>query len=90
MGGKLGTLFARAGHEVVFSYARSNEKRRNSEDGRIARLFQAPEPAYLKEFGLPALAAYCEFWSMRPSSRDLAYSLRNLFDAGAVSVFQDR
>jgi 8-hydroxy-5-deazaflavin:NADPH oxidoreductase len=26
MGGKLGTLFARAGHEVVFSYARSTEK----------------------------------------------------------------
>jgi predicted dinucleotide-binding enzyme len=26
MGGKLGTLFARAGHEVVFSYARSMEK----------------------------------------------------------------
>ena len=26
MGGKLGTLFARTGHEVVFSYARSNEK----------------------------------------------------------------
>src|SRR3982751_1204542 len=26
MGGKLGTLFARAGHEVVFSYARSHEK----------------------------------------------------------------
>ena len=26
MGGKLGTLFARAGHEVVFSYARSNDK----------------------------------------------------------------
>ncbi len=26
MGGKLGTLFARAGHEVVFSYARSREK----------------------------------------------------------------
>ena len=26
MGGKLGTLFARAGHEVVFSYARSAEK----------------------------------------------------------------
>jgi 8-hydroxy-5-deazaflavin:NADPH oxidoreductase len=25
MGGKLGTLFARAGHEVVFSYARSQE-----------------------------------------------------------------
>jgi 8-hydroxy-5-deazaflavin:NADPH oxidoreductase len=26
MGGKLGTLFARAGHAVVFSYARSQEK----------------------------------------------------------------
>jgi len=26
MGGKLGTLVARAGHEVVFSYARSKEK----------------------------------------------------------------
>jgi predicted dinucleotide-binding enzyme len=26
MGGKLGTLFARAGHEVVFSYARSLQK----------------------------------------------------------------
>jgi 8-hydroxy-5-deazaflavin:NADPH oxidoreductase len=26
MGGKLGTIFARAGHEVMFSYARSKEK----------------------------------------------------------------
>ncbi len=26
MGSKLGTIFARAGHEVVFSYARSNDK----------------------------------------------------------------
>ena len=26
MGGKLGTLFARTGHAVVFSYARSEEK----------------------------------------------------------------
>src|SRR5579864_5085169 len=26
MGAKLGTIFARAGHEVIFSYARSNEK----------------------------------------------------------------
>ncbi len=26
MGGKLGTLFARAGHDVVFSYARSHQK----------------------------------------------------------------
>src|ERR1700758_1109513 len=28
MGGKLGTIFARAGHEVVFSYARSDQKLR--------------------------------------------------------------
>lgn len=28
MGGKLGTLFARAGHDVVFSYARSEQKLR--------------------------------------------------------------
>ena len=26
MGGKLGTIFARAGHDVIFSYARSGEK----------------------------------------------------------------
>ncbi len=26
MGGKLGVLFARAGHDVVFSYARSHPK----------------------------------------------------------------
>jgi predicted dinucleotide-binding enzyme len=27
MGGKLETIFVRAGHEAVFSYARSNDKR---------------------------------------------------------------
>jgi predicted dinucleotide-binding enzyme len=27
MGGKLGTIFGRAGHEVVFSYARPQLKR---------------------------------------------------------------
>src|SRR5712691_512381 len=39
MGGKLGTIFARAGHEVVFSYARSEEKlKRLARDaGRNAR-----------------------------------------------------
>src|SRR2546423_1342993 len=26
MGGKLGTIFARAGHEVIFSYARGKDK----------------------------------------------------------------
>ena len=39
MGGKLGTLFARAGHEVVFSYARSRDKLEHlaREAGGIAR-----------------------------------------------------
>lgn len=39
MGGKLGTIFARAGHEVVFSYSRSQKKleRLAREAGRNAR-----------------------------------------------------
>jgi predicted dinucleotide-binding enzyme len=39
MGGKLGTLFARAGHEVAFSYARSQKKleRLAREAGKSAR-----------------------------------------------------
>jgi 8-hydroxy-5-deazaflavin:NADPH oxidoreductase len=39
MGGKLGTLFARAGHDVVFSYARSEQKLRwlAREAGKNAR-----------------------------------------------------
>ena len=39
MGGKLGTIFARAGHDVVFSYARSERKLRRlaREAGRNAR-----------------------------------------------------
>ena len=47
MGGKLGTLFARAGHGVVFSYARSDQKLK-----RLAR--QAAENA---RAGTPADAA---------------------------------
>src|SRR6059058_939115 len=47
MGGKLGTLFARAGHDVVFSYARSEEKLK-----RLAREAQGNARA-----GTPADAA---------------------------------
>lgn len=47
MGGKLGTLFARAGHEVVFSYARSDRKLK-----RLAREAQGNARA-----GTPAEAA---------------------------------
>lgn len=50
MGGKLGTLFARAGHEVVFSYARSKEKlkklaRDASADARAGTPAEAAEAA---------------------------------------------
>ena len=40
MGAKLGTIFARAGHEVVFSYARSEQKlkRLASEAGKNAKV----------------------------------------------------
>jgi 8-hydroxy-5-deazaflavin:NADPH oxidoreductase len=47
MGGKLGTLFARAGHPVVFSYARSARK--------LARLARAAGPR--ASAGTPAEAA---------------------------------
>src|SRR5262249_27019649 len=40
MGGKLGTIFARAGHEVVFSYARSEQKLK-----RLARDALAANPS---------------------------------------------
>jgi len=36
MGGKLGTLFARAGHDVTFSYARTEQKLK-----RLARQAEA-------------------------------------------------
>src|SRR3989442_771148 len=47
MGGKLGTIFARAGHEVVFSYARSEQKlkRLARAAGRRARGGTPPRPA---------------------------------------------
>jgi predicted dinucleotide-binding enzyme len=47
MGGKLGTIFARAGHDVVFSYARSERKLK-----RLARDAQGNARA-----GTPADAA---------------------------------
>ncbi len=47
MGGKLGTLFARAGHDVVFSYARSQRKlmRLAREAGKRARAGTPAEAA---------------------------------------------
>jgi hypothetical protein len=47
MGGKLGTLFARAGHDVVFSYSRSRSKldRLAREAGKTARVGTPREAA---------------------------------------------
>ena len=46
MGGKLGTIFARAGHEVVFSYARSDAKlRRLAEKAGNGARAGSPEEA---------------------------------------------
>jgi predicted dinucleotide-binding enzyme len=47
MGGKLGTIFARAGHEVVFSYARSEQmlKRLAKDAGKNARAGTPAEAA---------------------------------------------
>src|SRR6185369_6565856 len=47
MGGKLGTIFARAGHDVVFSYART--------DGKLKRL--AREAGKKARAGTPREAA---------------------------------
>ena len=62
MGGKLGTIFARAGHEVVFSYARSERKLK-----RLAR-----EAGGSARAGTPAEAArdadavlFAVHWSRR-------------------------
>ena len=48
MGGTLGTLFARAGHEVVFSYARSEAKLR-----RLARQASQGRPRGSARAGTP-------------------------------------
>jgi len=46
MGGKLGTLFARAGHEVTFSYARSEQKlKRLAREARGKARAGTPEEA---------------------------------------------
>jgi len=73
MGGKLGTLFARAGHRVVFSYARDARK--------LARLASRAGP--LASAGSPAEAARASdvlllavHWSRVPDVLEQAGSLR--------------
>jgi predicted dinucleotide-binding enzyme len=45
IGGKLGAIFARAGHDLVFSYARSNDKRLAREAQGNARAGMAGDAA---------------------------------------------
>jgi predicted dinucleotide-binding enzyme len=46
MGGKLGTIFARAGHEVVFTYARSEKKlKKLARDAKGKATFGTPREA---------------------------------------------
>jgi 8-hydroxy-5-deazaflavin:NADPH oxidoreductase len=57
MGGKLGTIFAQAGHEVVFSYARTKEKLKQlaQEAGKNARAGTSQEAAQEADAILPAV-----------------------------------
>jgi predicted dinucleotide-binding enzyme len=53
MGGTLGTLFARAGHEVVFSYSRSEQKlkrlaREAQGNARAGRPAEAPRATQMR------------------------------------------
>jgi len=52
MDGKLGTLFARSGHEVVFSYARSEEKLK-----RLARSAKTAAARLIRDVGFEPLDA---------------------------------
>jgi predicted dinucleotide-binding enzyme len=48
MGGKLGTIFARAGHEVIFSYARTEQKlKRLAREAKGTALAGTPRDAVL-------------------------------------------
>jgi len=55
MGGKLGTLFARTGHDVIFSYARSEQKLKRLAREANARAGTPGEAAHGADALLPAL-----------------------------------
>jgi predicted dinucleotide-binding enzyme len=60
MGGKLGTIFARAGHEVVFSYARSTEKLKKLARGAMGKARAATPSEGAREADALLLAVH---WS---------------------------
>ena len=62
MGGKLGTIFAKAGHDVLFSYARSPRKL-----NRLARQAGRPQrPA--RRARPPQMPTCCSWPSIGPAS----------------------
>jgi predicted dinucleotide-binding enzyme len=54
MGGKLGTIFARAGHEVVFSYSRKRAKLE-----KLGRAWLAIRSGPLVNLGPLEIVNYC-------------------------------
>lgn len=81
MGGKLGTLFARAGHEVVFSYARSREKLRklavaHTSSGAEALASRVPKARIVSAFHtVPSEVLFGVFEARRKAARPgLVYS----------------
>src|SRR5260221_13107329 len=76
MGGKLGTLFARAGHEVVFSYARSKGKLQQVAQAAHASARAGTPREAVRDADAVGLAVH---WSRRdevlPQARDLSGKL---------------
>jgi len=60
MGGKLGTIFARAGHEVVFTYARTTEKLKRLARGAKGKARAATPSEAVREADVLLLAVH---WS---------------------------
>ena len=73
MGGKLGTLFARAGHEVVFSYARSEEKlKRLAQEAQGTARFGTPGEAARESDVLLLAVHWSRFEDVLKQAGDLA------------------
>jgi predicted dinucleotide-binding enzyme len=73
MGGKLGTLFARAGHDVIFSYARSERKLERLAREAGARARAGPPAEAARESDVLLLAVH---WSRVDDVLKQAGSLR--------------
>src|SRR5713226_6575776 len=73
MGGKLGTIFARAGHEVVFSYARSEEKlKRLAREAKGKARHGTPREAAQEADALLLAVHWSRIGDVLSQARDLA------------------